>query len=344
MVKFMFSFLLCIWMPLVLLNLHTLAGAGGDTRDSGRDNSNKSPYSLDVAVDHAREEPGVPKIHHVVYASHRGSDDRFCRTVESAARHNITLNILGWGVAWGGLYQKLEATLQFCESQPPNDIVLFTDAFDVMFLKTSEEILEDYIAMETDILFGAECGCWPHVTRDGGRECLERYPASPTPYRYLNSGTWMARARAIVRVLTALKNRSGEGFAKSETNDQELVADMFLEGGWGINLDYNSKIFMSMHSTHDPPLAVCEPMKDIRVDSGKITNTRTGTSPAVLHFNGGGKQHHLDIDAQLWFRRGEFNDKGSMQALRDFQFIGPDWKILSMGGICGDYMDQLRRP
>ena len=68
MVKFMFSFLLCIWMPLVLLNLHTLAG---DTRDSVRDKSNKSPYSSD----HAR----VPKIHHVVYASHRGSDDRFCR-------------------------------------------------------------------------------------------------------------------------------------------------------------------------------------------------------------------------------------------------------------------------
>jgi len=142
------------------------------------------------------------------------------RMAESAARHNITLNILGWGVAWGGLYQKLEATLQFCQSLPPNDIVLFTDAFDVMFLKTSEEILSDYTAMDTDILFGAECGCWPHVTRDGGKECLERYPASPTPYRYLNSGTWMARARAIVRVLTALKNRAGEGFAKSETNDQ----------------------------------------------------------------------------------------------------------------------------
>ena len=114
---------------------------------------------------------------------------------------------------------------------------------------------------------------------------------------------------------------------------------MFLEGGWGINLDYNSKIFMSMHSTNEPPLAVCEPMEEIRVDSGGLRNTRTGTSPAVLHFNGGGKQHHLGIDAQLWFRR----DNASMQALRDFQLIGPDWKILSMGGICGDYVDQLRR-
>lgn len=39
----------------------------------------------------------VPTLHAVTYASHGGRDDRFCRAIESAVRHEIDLIILGWG-------------------------------------------------------------------------------------------------------------------------------------------------------------------------------------------------------------------------------------------------------
>ena len=47
----------------------------------------------------------------LTYASHKGRDDRFCRAVESAVRENVPWEILGWGVKWEGLSQKLQASL-----------------------------------------------------------------------------------------------------------------------------------------------------------------------------------------------------------------------------------------
>jgi hypothetical protein len=52
--------------------------------------------------------------------------------------------------------------------------------------------------------FSAECGCWPQLQREDGKDegsglswksgrdlCDNVYPKSPTDYRWLNSGTWM---------------------------------------------------------------------------------------------------------------------------------------------------------
>jgi len=34
--------------------------------------------------------------------------------------------------------------------------------------------------------------------------CLRTYPSSPTPYRYLNSGSWMGRKGAAQALLTVI--------------------------------------------------------------------------------------------------------------------------------------------
>jgi hypothetical protein len=81
-----------------------------------------------------------PKYYPVTYASHRGSDERFCMSLESAARHRIPLTILGWGVPWQGLFQKLEAAMNLTAALPPEDVVLFVDAFDVFFTNASSQV------------------------------------------------------------------------------------------------------------------------------------------------------------------------------------------------------------
>lgn len=87
---------------------------------------------------------GGSRIHAVTYASHGGRDDRFCRAVESAVRHDIDLVILGWGVKWTGLSQKLEAAHSYVKSLPGDDIILFTDAFDVLFTDETESIRKKF--------------------------------------------------------------------------------------------------------------------------------------------------------------------------------------------------------
>ena len=45
------------------------------------------------------------KLHTITYASHSGSDEMFCRSVESAILNQVNLTILGWGEPWqGNLY------------------------------------------------------------------------------------------------------------------------------------------------------------------------------------------------------------------------------------------------
>lgn len=233
------------------------------------------------------------RIHTVTYASHGGRDDRFCRAVESALRHDIDLVILGWGVAWKGLSQKLDASHAYAAALPAEDVMLFTDAFDVMFTNSSRNILRIFESMDTNILFAGECGCWPHVMEDNGRPCFRDYPKAPTPYRYLNSGTWIAKAGYAKEMLLAVIQEAGKNFANA--NDQKLVADMYMQGRFGIKLDFYSQIFQSMHMTLSKPLPICNPTKDVKINNGHFHNSLTNTDPSVFHFNGGGKSVHLEM-------------------------------------------------
>jgi len=54
-----------------------------------------------------------------------------------------------------GLSQKLSAAHRFAQSLPPNDVLLFTDAFDVLFVDSPDHILDAFLALEppASILF-----------------------------------------------------------------------------------------------------------------------------------------------------------------------------------------------
>jgi hypothetical protein len=279
-------------------------------------------------------------LHVVTYASHQGRDDRFCRAVESALRHDIDLVIIGWGVKWIGLSQKLEAAHSYSKSLPSGDIMLFTDAFDVMFTQTAGHILSEFQKENAEILFAGECGCWPHIIIDDGKACFQAYPKSPTPYRYLNSGTWMGESQMASKMLAAVIDEAGRDFANA--NDQKLVADMFIQGRFGIKLDYYSHLFQSMHMTHDAPLPFCDPMLDIVVENGSFHNKRTNSHPSVFHFNGGGKRHHLVMENKLWYKQGnEYISREAMQVLANTEISVPlasnMGRKIKFSQICGTY-------
>jgi hypothetical protein len=129
---------------------------------SGQQTKNSIKHAMDMLVDKPVQpvehfsgitSPLATRLHAVTYASHGGRDDRFCRAVESAIRHDVNIIILGWGVKWIGLSQKLEAAHDYASSLPSEDIILFTDAFDVMFTNTPEHILEEFEKENTDIIF-----------------------------------------------------------------------------------------------------------------------------------------------------------------------------------------------
>lgn len=283
-----------------------------------------------------------PRLHAVTYASHHGRDDRFCRSVESAIRHDYDLVILGWGVKWRGLSQKLEAAHAYAASLPEHDLMLFTDAFDVLYTSEANKIVETFLSRNYSILFAAECGCWPHIMEDENI-CLHRYPPSPTPYRYLNSGTWIGYAKQAKEMLAEVIRLAGQNF--DNANDQKLVADMFLAGTHGIKLDYQCEIFQSMHRTDPPPLPLCNPSADMHLSPEKRWfNSRTKTYPAIFHFNGGGKAHHLRMEKSVWYKESSYYHGDKWEALRHSRVTVPSRSphgFMNFDELCPDYLRSL---
>jgi hypothetical protein len=61
-------------------------------------------------------------------------------------------------------------------------IVVFSDAYDVLWQKSLPTLRRDFLAMRQPLVFLGECGCWPQVQR-GPAACTSQYPKAPTQYR-----------------------------------------------------------------------------------------------------------------------------------------------------------------
>ena len=284
------------------------------------------------------------RLHTVTYASHGGKDDRFCRGVESSIRNGHALVVLGWGSKWRGLSQKLEAAHAYAAALPPQDVILFCDAFDVLYVDNPGKILTRLDAMNATILFSAECGCWPHIMENHGRACFDNYPLSPTPYRYLNSGAWVGKALNAKNMLFEVIEKAGNNFKNA--NDQKLVADMFIDGRHNISLDYHAHIFQSMHMTLTPPLSKCDPKDDIIMDDeGKWINTRTNGTPSIIHFNGGGKKYHLGMESVMWYKKKAHNSPEEKRSIQNQLLLAPSnenmGRHVKFKDICPSYFGKF---
>jgi hypothetical protein len=61
--------------------------------------------------------------------------------------------VLGFGEKWNGFYDRIKASVKFCKSKQPDDVICFVDGFDSIVLTSKEEILEKYKSFHTPLIF-----------------------------------------------------------------------------------------------------------------------------------------------------------------------------------------------
>ena len=144
----------------------------------------------------------------------------------------------------------------------------FCDAYDVVFAAGWEEILRKFSALNSPIVFGAECYCWPDINKAGV------YPACPDRCRYLNAGFWMATAEAALPFAEDLAERA----ARKEQCDQGIVTDMFLSRKHPIALDTTCSLLFCCNLDSPNFLDMTGP---------RPKTTDTGQEPVCFHGNGG---------------------------------------------------------
>jgi len=183
---------------------------------------------------------------------------------------------------WRGYASKLLDLYDYLKSgaEDETDLIMYSDSYDSIMLARPEEVLEKWVNttdthlileggwIEKNILWYAERACWPYG------EWTHLYPDSPTPYKHLNGGGFIATPQQIINLIEI-----NPVVPSAEFNDQAHNAKIFLTKNHiaNIQLDYYCEIFQCMAHAGE---------SDFSVVDGRLVNNITGTKPCAAHWNG----------------------------------------------------------
>lgn len=209
----------------------------------------------------------------------------FKRFEQSLKIQEIEYKILGMNTKWQGGNMEMgpgggqkinmlrNELMNWNKSQLKENIILFTDSYDVITLTNSCEILTKFnsICDNNTVLFSAEKGCWPLKQLD------IFYPEVESEYKFLNSGGFIGNAEKILDLL--------EKKIENCEDDQLYYTKLFLFDNKidktintnKIMLDYQCDIFQTLNGALDHI--------DV-VNKKRIFNKYTNTFPCLLHGNG----------------------------------------------------------
>lgn len=164
----------------------------------------------------------------------------------------------------------------------PDDIVLFTDAYDVYYSGDKSTIIERFKQMDKPIVFGAEKCCYP----DSSKASL--YPFTTSEFQFLNSGLFIGRVSAFRECMINY-------VFDDDVNDQLWWTDTFLKNQHLIQLDYTNQLFLN---------CVWLDKSDLLITEDKVVLRYNNSTPQLIHGNGPSKPL---IDPLLEYGISKFN-------------------------------------
>ena len=256
--------------------------------------------------------PGAPavmhdgtRLWHFVVATRY--EEGLSRLLRSAAWHGDAVSVVGrddprfqsWGV---GFDAKVDLELDFLRSVGRDDLVLFTDAYDVLMLGSRAELyagFQDAVARgggtpdpagagrPVRVLFSTEAGCPAEVPQcsDPKFAAVVHEPAATHHFPYLNSGAYIGYAGDLLTLLTLRRMARGE-------SDMVLMAEAHLHSLRNGSLprtalDHEGAVFLT--TFYNP----CSPHPDNLVDdlsfspvNRRWTHSHISGTPTVLHTPG----------------------------------------------------------
>lgn len=203
--------------------------------------------------------------------------------------YGVPLNVLGmnnshltqWGKCFGWKLKLIQDALEDVGQIPHNAIMMMTDSYDVMLLATAQEIVDRFLAMNTEMVFSAEIFCHPDQHRASEYKLQDGIEHDMHRYKFLNSGTYIGYAKSLRDIMRRFP------FSLSD-DDQRYWTNVYLNCGknQSMKLDRSAQIFLCLAGS----------VNDLQYDElrNQFSSESTGNCPLVLHFNG----TRGDMDAQ----------------------------------------------
>ncbi|ENN77266.1 hypothetical protein YQE_06094, partial [Dendroctonus ponderosae] len=225
------------------------------------------------------EESNKPSFDVLVYTVATNETDGFQRYIDSVKRFGIEPSVLGRGEKWkggdmrrpgGGWKINLLKTALKQYDGDNEKIVLFTDAYDVMFLGQLSEIVRRFKAT------GAKVGKNRVFQLALNIQCGSRC-------RFLNSGIYMGYIKQI-------RNLLNKAEIENTADDQLYFTEAYLDKNFreanGIQLDHLSNIFQNMFGVSESLVIKTVENKDAGAEKFYLKNSETNTEPLIIHGNG----------------------------------------------------------
>jgi len=204
--------------------------------------------------------------------------DKFIASLHSLAVKPI---ILGQNAPWQGLMTKAFLYRDYLRAGNIGNRIILCDAWDIIFAKRPDEIgslCEEHYG--DAVVFNGEKACWPRA------DLAETFPDQGFPWRYLNCGFICGPAFSILAMLEAMGlegigvDRKLPDGQKIEPNDQGEFQKLF--SSQPVKMIVDARCLVSQ------TLSACS-LDEFDLSGDAIINKVTGTTPGVLHFNGGSK-------------------------------------------------------
>ena len=164
---------------------------------------------------------------------------------------------------WGGFADKLHWAYECARTLTQYTHLAFFDARDIVVLAGPDKTLARFLEFGHPWVCGAEPFPWPADAYN-----LNTYPTCSTPYRFLNSGAYIAEREHMLACFDRWPEIQGD--------DQEWLTNRYLEGD-DIILDHQCSLIQNM----------CGSESLVDISYHLVYNPTTQTLPLVIHYNGG---------------------------------------------------------
>tara|TARA_Y100000590_G_scaffold470383_1_gene664323 strand:+ start:2486 stop:5830 length:3345 start_codon:yes stop_codon:yes gene_type:complete len=194
------------------------------------------------------------------------------RFTHSCDTYGLRYKILGLDQTWSGGDMKkgpgggmkLNLLKRELVEYNDEDIILFSDSYDVIFLTNEDEIMNKYNKFKSKVVFAGEKKCWPEPS-------MSKLFTGNTPYKYINSGGFIGEVKTIREIIDI-------DFEDSY-DDQYLIHTRYDKFRQDIKIDENCEIFQTSSDEINELTVVFQ--------TNRIFNTLTNAKPCHYHGNGG---------------------------------------------------------
>ena len=230
-------------------------------------------FGSDGAAGHSEQPPDWSASKLYVYSVVTKTHPHTQALEQTARAYGYNVTLLTLETEFVNLTAKLEFEKSISCGHEATDVILFVDAYDVLFVKEERVFMQQLALMVKHrshfVVFNAERNCWP----DSFRNAL--YPVVPSPWKFLNSGVLVATAGYMCRLMH-YQNIQAVDMERDQRFWTTVYLEEYMKGG--MLLDTGCTLFQTMVLLQDGDV--------VYLPQHGWLNTVTQSFPSIMHGNG----------------------------------------------------------